>query len=87
MYRLNVAQSGLAAEAEGDKELTLLGKVAVRPGTRYRPFVMLPRGNVSLTCCALSDIGVLSFRFSVAYELLNTKQGSLVLATSMALSQ
>ncbi|KAG1904773.1 lethal giant larvae like, C-terminal-domain-containing protein [Suillus fuscotomentosus] len=45
VYRLNATQ------------FVLLRNVALRPGTRYHPFLMLPRGNVSLTCCALSDIG------------------------------
>ncbi|KAG1781002.1 hypothetical protein EV702DRAFT_1250552 [Suillus placidus] len=44
-------------EIEGNKEFVLLGNIALRLGTRYHPFLMLPHGNVSLICCALSDIG------------------------------
>lgn len=73
VYRLNIAQSNVTAEAECDQELILLENVALQPETRYRPFVMLPRGNVSLTCYVLSDIGMLSFGPSATYELLNTK--------------
>ncbi|KAG0700674.1 WD40 containing snare-dependent exocytosis protein [Suillus ampliporus] len=57
VYRLNIVQANPPTETDGNKELELLGNVDLRPGTRYHPFVMLPRGNVSPTCCALSDIG------------------------------
>ncbi|KAG2156546.1 lethal giant larvae like, C-terminal-domain-containing protein [Suillus bovinus] len=57
VYRLNTTQASPPVEIEGNTEFLLLGNVALRPGTRYHPFLMLPRGNVSLTCCALSDIG------------------------------
>lgn len=61
VYRLNTTQVDPPIEIEENKEFVLLGNVSLRPGTRYHPFLMLPRGNVSLTCCALSDIGMLSF--------------------------
>ncbi|KAG1765082.1 lethal giant larvae like, C-terminal-domain-containing protein [Suillus occidentalis] len=57
VYRLNTTQVDPPIEIEGNKEFVLLGNVSLPPGTRYHPFLMLPRGNVSLTCCALSDIG------------------------------
>lgn len=57
VYRLNTTQVNPPIEIEGNKEFVLLGNIALRPGTRYHPFLMLPRSNVSLTCCALSDIG------------------------------
>ncbi|KAG1864661.1 lethal giant larvae like, C-terminal-domain-containing protein [Suillus subalutaceus] len=57
VYRLNTTQVTPPIEIEGNKEFILLGNVSLRPGTRYHPFLMLPRGNISLTCCALSDIG------------------------------
>ncbi|KAG2117950.1 lethal giant larvae like, C-terminal-domain-containing protein [Suillus discolor] len=57
VYRLNTTQVDPPIEIEGNTEFVLLRNVALRPGTRYHPFLMLPRGNVSLTCCALSDIG------------------------------
>ncbi|KAG1757244.1 lethal giant larvae like, C-terminal-domain-containing protein [Suillus lakei] len=48
VYRLNTTQVNPPTEPEGNKEFVLLDT---------SPFLMLPRGNVSLTCCALSDIG------------------------------
>lgn len=57
VYQLNTTQVTPPIEIEGNKEFILLGNVSLRPGTRYHPFLMLPRGNISLTCCALSDIG------------------------------
>lgn len=57
VYQLNTTQVNPPIEIDGNKEFVLLGNVTSRPGMRYHPFLMLPRGNVSLTCCALSDIG------------------------------
>lgn len=65
VYRLNATQVDPPIEIEGNTEFVLLRNVALRPGTRYHPFLMLPRGNVSLTCCALSDIGILSLEPNV----------------------
>jgi syntaxin-binding protein 5 len=61
VYQLNTTQVTPPIEIEGNKEFVLLGNIALQPGMRYHPFLMLPRGNISLTCCALSDIGMLSF--------------------------
>lgn len=57
VYQLNTTQVTPPIEIEGNKEFVLLGNIALQPGMRYHPFLMLPRGNISLTCCALSDIG------------------------------
>lgn len=57
VYRLNTTQVDPPIKIQGNKEFVLLGNASLPSGTRYHPFLMLPRGNVSLTCCALSDIG------------------------------
>jgi hypothetical protein len=57
VYQLNTTQVTPPIEIEGNKEFVLLGNITLQPGMRYHPFLMLPRGNISLTCCALSDIG------------------------------
>ncbi|KAG2155490.1 lethal giant larvae like, C-terminal-domain-containing protein [Suillus clintonianus] len=63
VYRLNTAQVSPPTETEGNKEFVMLGNVDARPGMRYHPFVMLPHGNVILTCCALSDIGFIGIGY------------------------